>query len=188
MGAAAHRRCRGALRGMKRSERPHHVVVAVLVSLAVITGFVGVFAVWANRQALNTDNWTDTSGKLLENKQIQSAVSAFLVNELFSNVDVAAELRSVLPPQASPLAGAPGAAARGVAQQKLGLTLPPSSGEIEILRSDELDLAQSAAKGVRHLAVVFTVLPLLLFAAAIALAGGWRRVALRTTGWCFVGI
>src|SRR4051812_28566581 len=260
---------------MTRSERPHRIAVAVLVSLAVITGFVGVFAVWVNRQALNTDNWTDTSGKLLENKKIQSTVSAFLVDELFSNVDVAAELRSVLPPQASPLAGpaaaglqelagraapellaspkvqqawrdanraahkqlltilnggsdvvttangvvtlnlhplvdqlasrlgispdavaaaraklqgAPGAAARGVAQQKLGLTLPPSSGEIEILRSDELDLAQSAAKGVRHLAVVFTVLPLLLFAAAIALAGGWRRVALRTTGWCFVGI
>src|SRR4051812_37704756 len=85
--------------------RPHRILVAVLLSLAFITGPVGMCAVWVNRQVLNTDNWTDTSGKLLEDKRIQAAVSAFLVDELFSNVDVAGEIRALLPPQASALAG-----------------------------------------------------------------------------------
>jgi hypothetical protein len=259
---------------MTRSQRPRRVLVAVLLSLAFVTGLVGMFAVWVNRQALNTDNWTDTSSQLLANKNVQTALSAYLVDELFSNVDVAAELQTVLPPQASALAGpaaaglqelagraaprliaspkvqqawrlangtahaqliailddkakaistnngvvtldvhtlvdglaarlglesqvnaaraqlqgAKGAAARGVAQQKLGVTLPPNTGKIEILRSDELALAQDIARAIRHLAVVFTVLPLLLFATAIAVASGWRRVALRSVGWCFLAL
>src|SRR5918995_7083295 len=31
------------------------------------------FAVWANRQALDTDNWVDTSGDLLEDDEIRTA-------------------------------------------------------------------------------------------------------------------
>src|SRR4051794_17222851 len=87
------------------ARRPHRVLVTVLLSLAFVTGLIGMFAVWVNRQALNTDNWTETSGKLLENKQVQTAVSAFLVDELFSNVDVSGEIQKLLPPQAAALAG-----------------------------------------------------------------------------------
>src|SRR3954464_8552035 len=90
---------------MARSARSHRVLVAILISLAVFTGLIGMFAVWVNRQALNTDNWTETSGKLLADKQVQKAVSAYLVDELFTNVDVAAELRKVLPSQAAVVAG-----------------------------------------------------------------------------------
>jgi hypothetical protein len=257
---------------MTRSERPRRVIVAVLTALAVLTLLIGVFTVWINRQVLNTDNWTKTSGDVLENKNVQRVLSAYLVDQIFTNVDVSGALQNVLPPQAAALAGpaaaglqelagraAPkllanptvqdawrvanraahkqllailnddhtavstangvvtlnlhpivdrlaarlgiseeqlaaaraklnGPAARGIAQQKLGVTLPPSSGEIEILRSDELATAQDAAQAVRHLAVLFTALPLLLFALAIGLASGWRRIALRTTGWCFIGV
>jgi hypothetical protein len=56
------------------------------------------------------------------------------------------------------------------------------------MRSADLKSAQSVAKAIRNLAIVFTALPLLLFAIAIGVASGWRRVALRTTGWCFVGL
>src|SRR3954469_15646369 len=241
---------------MPRKERSHRVLVAVLVSVAVFTGLIGMFAVWANRQALNTDNWTETSGRLLEDKHVQAALSTFLVDQIFSNVDVGAEIQKALPPQASALAspvaaglqevagrvapellanprvqalwrssnrlahqqliailngggkalttsggtvtlnlhpivdelasrlgispsavaaarakvqGAAGSGARAVAQQRLGVTLPPASGQIEIMRADNLKTAQDIAKAIRHLAVIFTVLPLLLFAVAIAL-------------------
>jgi hypothetical protein len=56
-----------------------------------------VLAVWANRQALNTDNWTNTSSQLLADKQIQTALAAFTVNELFSSGAVEAQLEARLP-------------------------------------------------------------------------------------------
>ena len=54
----------------------------MLLTLAVITGFVGSLAVWVNRQALNTRNWTNTSGRLLADPQIQRALSDYLVEQL----------------------------------------------------------------------------------------------------------
>ncbi len=44
------------------------------------------------------------------------------------------------------------------------------------------------AKAIRGLAVWLTVLAVLLFVAAVWLAHGWRRVALRSVGWCFVAV
>ena len=88
--------------------------------VATLIGFVGAFAVWINRQALNTDNWTDTSTKLLANKQIDDALGTYLVNQLFTSVDVAGELRSRLPPQVQGLA-APAAAGL----QQLGTRAAP---------------------------------------------------------------
>src|SRR3954469_8302117 len=87
------------------SHRRRRVLVGTLLALAVVTGLVAMFAVWANRQALNTDNWTKTSGDLLANKHVQDAVGAYLVSELFASTDVQAEIQKVLPPQAAALAG-----------------------------------------------------------------------------------
>src|SRR3954447_6876004 len=256
------------------SPRKHRVIVAVVLALALITGFFAMFSVWANRQALNTDNWENTSSQLLANKNIQNAVGAYLVNELFTSVDVPAELQKLLPPQAAPLAGpaagalrqvadraAPrllarprvqdawrtanraahrqllqvinggsdavstqngdvvlnlrplvddlasslgvesqvaaarsklqgkaGAGARATAEQKLGLTLPGSTGRLVIMKSDQLATSQDVAKAIRGLAVVLTGLSLALFALAVFLAGGWRRVALRRVGWSFIAL
>src|SRR3954451_12419951 len=89
--------------------RTHRFLVPTLLVLATLIGFVGAFAVWVNRQALNTDNWATTSGKLLADEKVRTAVSAYMVDELFSSVDVASELKSVLPPRADALA-APAAA------------------------------------------------------------------------------
>jgi hypothetical protein len=80
-------------------------VVGLLLGLAIVIGFFAVMATWLNRQALNTTNWTNTSTKLLEDAKIRTAISDYLVNELFTNVDVAGQLRAVLPPQAQPIAG-----------------------------------------------------------------------------------
>src|SRR5690242_9223368 len=86
-------------------EHRHRVLVGTLFALATIIGVVAVLAVWANRQALNTDNWTTTSSKLLADKRVQTALGAYLVNDLFQSVDVQAALAQKLPPQAQALAG-----------------------------------------------------------------------------------
>src|SRR2546430_14319545 len=84
--------------------RVHRFLVPTLLVLATVIGFAGAFAVWVNRQALNTDNWAHTSGKLLAHEKIQAALGAYLVNQLYANADVAGAIRQKLPPQAQALA------------------------------------------------------------------------------------
>lgn len=89
-----------------RSKRtPFRRTSIALVFLASIIGFFAVFAVWAKRQALETNTWTDTSVQLLADDNVQTALSTFLVDEIYANVDVEAELRKALPARADVLAG-----------------------------------------------------------------------------------
>jgi hypothetical protein len=75
-----------------------------LVVLAAVIGLVAALNVWVKRQALNTDNFTNASSQLLENEQIRGALSVYLVNQLYQNVDVTAALEQRLPPQVKGLA------------------------------------------------------------------------------------
>ena len=254
------------------ARKVHRFLVPGLLVLATVVGIAATFTIWINRQALDTPNWSSTSGKILQDKKVQTALSAYLVHQLFANVDVSAELQTVLPKQLQPLSGpaaaglqqlagqlAPrvlagpvvqkawvqaniaahrellrvlngggpvvstgsgvvtlnlhtlvsqlaatvglssqlaavrsklqgstGATVRSAAQQKLGVTLPPASGQVVILRSGQLKTAQDIANAVKHLAIVLPALAILLFALAVYLARGRRRRTLRTTGWCFV--
>ena len=67
-------------------------VVRGLVILGLILAFLSVFAIWTERQALNTDDWAHTSGRLLKNETIRSTLSDYLVDQLYENVDVSKEL------------------------------------------------------------------------------------------------
>lgn len=244
------------------------------MAVATLVGFCACFSVWINRQALNSDNWTTTSSRILADGRVQSALSIYLVNELYSSVDVPGTIQSALPSQlqglAGPLAagvrqlanqavptllasapvqqawrkanqtafnellqilngnnrvlstsggevalnlhelvtdlatqlgvgdkvaaartklaGGAGLAARGAVEEKLGVTLPANTGRLVIMRSKQLKTAQDIAKAIRGLAVVLPLLTLALFALAIWLAQGWRRIALRTTGACLFGV
>ncbi len=66
--------------------------------------------------------------------------------------------------------------------------LPEGAAHIEILKSDELGAAQDAVQLLRTLAWVLTALALLLYAAAIWSARGWRREMLRAVGFSFIAI
>jgi hypothetical protein len=89
-------------------------IAGALVALGTLIGLLAILAIWVGRQALETDQWTDTSSQLLEDPAVQTAVSGFLVDSLYANVDVEAELREALPPRADALAGpAAGALRRG---------------------------------------------------------------------------
>lgn len=77
----------------------------VLVVLGSILTFLSVFAIWTERQALNTDDWVSTSGRLIQNQTIREAVGNFLVDQLYENVDVEKELQEILPGDTKQLAG-----------------------------------------------------------------------------------
>lgn len=88
-----------------------------MLTAAGILTFVAIFSFWINRQAMNTDNWVNTSGRLLQNEHIQSQLSTFLVTQLYANVNVQAELEKVLPPQAKALAAPAAGGLRQLGQQ-----------------------------------------------------------------------
>jgi hypothetical protein len=223
--------------------RQRRGVVYALIGLASILAFLAVFAIWANRQLLETDTWTDTSTELLEDEEIRGQVADFMVESLYANVDVQAELQQALPPRLQPLAGPAAAGVRELSirlanralerprvqqlwedanralhenlidvvqhggDQDVNLNLgtivsqvgdqvgietagriPPEATEIEVLPNDELSAAQKALKALRGLAIVLTAAALLLFGAAIYLARGWRREAVRAVGFAFIGV
>ena len=76
-----------------------------LVLIASLLAFPALLAVWVNRQALNTDNWTTTSSEMLESPAVRSQLAAYLTDQLYANVDVEAQIREALPPRLQPLAG-----------------------------------------------------------------------------------
>ena len=75
-----------------------------LVILGSVLAFLSVFAIWTERQALNTDDWVETSGRLIQNETIRAALGDYLVDQLYENVDVEAELEESCPatPRTSP--------------------------------------------------------------------------------------
>jgi hypothetical protein len=83
----------------------HRKTSLALTVLATLLAVVAIFSIWANRQALNTDNWVSTSDHILQDKKVDERLSAYLADQLFADVDVQAELAKELPPQLHALAG-----------------------------------------------------------------------------------
>jgi hypothetical protein len=221
----------------------------VLIVLATVIGVLSVFALWAKRQLLETETWTTTSEELIQNAEIQDALSTFIVTTIFDNVDVEATLAERLPPQVAPLAGPAAGALRGAADdialkaleqpkvqalwveaneaaqsklialiedegefvattggvvtldlrsllesvtEQLGIgaklveRLPPETTSIEVMESSELEAAQKGVNLLQTGAYVLTALTLLLYAAAVWLAGDRRRTMLRAVGFSFI--
>jgi hypothetical protein len=245
-----------------KSTPRHRTVVAILLGMALTTGLVSMFAVWTDRQALNAEAGTEVSSNLLANEKVRTSIGTYLIDELFSSVDVAAQIRPALPPQAQGLAGPAAAGLRRLADdragtflgrprvqeawekanlvartqllrllngdstgavsagnnavtldlrvlveqmaaevglgdqlagaqsqaQQRGLTLPPDAGQLVLVRSDQIGLAQDVAALIKDLALWLTIFTFALFALAVYLAVGWRRVALRRVGWCLIGL
>jgi len=95
--------------------RARRRTVKGLVVLGSVLALLSVFAIWTERQALNTDDWVDTSGRLIQNEEIRAAVGDFLVEQLYDNVDVEEELEGILPGDLKDLAGPASGGLRQVA-------------------------------------------------------------------------
>ena len=226
------------------------IVVWTLIVLASLIAIGSVLTTWVDRQMLDTESWSKASADLIEDPQVRDAVSVYIVDQLYTNVDVAGALEERLPPDLKSLAGTIAGAARQpatdavkrlleaprvqqlfinastTAQEKLtnvledktgaGITtgngvvtldlgelvtslgeelglsastldrIPPDAGELEIMRSDQLDAAQAGVRSVQVLSTWLLVLVLVLYALAIFLARGARRETLRNIGCAFV--
>lgn len=220
-------------------------VVKALVVFGSVLAFFSIFAIWVERQALDTDDWVATSDRLIQNAEIRGAVADYLVDQLYENVDVEREVEDILPKDIKELAGPAAGGLRQVAGEgaervletstaqslwkdanrsaheqliavledkgeafsteegtvslnlgamltnlaeqigfgeSLAQRLPPDAGQIEILRSDELRTAQNIALAVKGLALVFSILTFIVFAAAIYLARESRWVTVLFSG------
>jgi hypothetical protein len=103
--------------------------VRVLVVLGSVLAFLSVFAIWTERQALNTDDWVDTSGRLIQNETIRQAVGDYLVDQLYENVDVEQELSQRLPGDLKDLAGPVSGGLRQVAGDGADRVLQTSTAQ-----------------------------------------------------------
>src|SRR6202000_192033 len=91
--------------------------VAVLLVLGTIFTLLAMFSIWANRQALNTDNWVSTSSRILANKQVEERLSNYLAEQLAANEPVKTKLEEELPPRLQAPAGAVATGLRSLAPQ-----------------------------------------------------------------------
>lgn len=97
-------------------------VTALLVIGTLLTTAFG-FALWAKRQALDTENWVDTSSALLEDDEIRTAVGLFIIDRLYQSEEVEARIAAVLPPRLVQLAKPAAAGLKEVAQRNAGRIL-----------------------------------------------------------------
>jgi hypothetical protein len=230
--------------------RGRRITVWVLLVVATIIAVVSILTVYVNRQLLDNKSWTNASAKVIADPEVQNALSIYLTNQLYQNVDVTTAIEDRLPtnlkPLASPLAGlikertpqiVSEVLARPrvqslfvnvsqIAHQKLvnvlenktgyGIStgngvvtlnlsqlltevgnevgvpqaalsrLPADAGQITLLKSDQLSAAQKGVNAIRILSVWLLVLVFVLYAIAIAISPGSRRVVLRRVGWSLI--
>jgi hypothetical protein len=74
-----------------------------LIVLGSLLAFLSVFAIWSERQALDTNEWVNTSGHLIRNQTIRAALGEYMVEQLYENVDVEKKFEEILPKQAKEL-------------------------------------------------------------------------------------
>ena len=227
------------------SARRRTILVWVLLVLGTLVVLVGSLTVWVKRQALDTDSWVNTSSRLLEDDDVRGALSIYIVDELYANLDPQETLEDQLPENLQGLAGPIAGALRqpavegvdrflqrprvqdlweranraaheallrvledetraGVSTaggvvtldlrtllisigeelgfgEQLDSRLPETAGQITILRSDQLDAAQTGVKILKVLSWLIIFIAIALFAGAVWLARR-RRGTLRNVG------
>ena len=230
--------------------RERSVLIWALIVLAALIGFLSALTTWVNRQALDTQSWTKASAQLINDPQVRSALSVYIVNQVYENVDVSGQIAKNLPTKYEALGSPIAAALRSPAEQgvdqllgqprvvtlwenanqvaheqlvailenktrpgvstangtvtvdlrtvvidlakqfgfsgNLLSNIPADAGQITVLHSNQLSVAQDTVKAIRVLSVWLVVLVLLLWALALYLARGARQATLRDIGWSIV--
>ena len=73
----------------------------VLIAAATLLAFASALTVWVHRQALDTNAVTKASTQMLQNDQVRGALSTYLVDQLYNNVNVSQTLSAKPPTQPS---------------------------------------------------------------------------------------
>src|SRR5262245_36549837 len=103
--------------GTGLSTRARRIWVRAILALATLLAVLAIFAIWADRQLLNPTHWANTSTELLQKPTIRTALSSYLIDQLYANVDVSGEIKSGLPTRLAPLAGPISGALHTVAEE-----------------------------------------------------------------------
>ena len=85
-------------------------VVWLLIIVSTLVLLISAVTIWVKREVLDTNNFTASTTELMRDPKVQSALAAFLVDQIYQNVDVKADLEKQLPKNLKGLAG-PAAAA-----------------------------------------------------------------------------
>jgi len=90
--------------------RRRRVGIWTLIVLATVIALVSTLTLWVKRGVLDNHGWNTATKQVIEDPTLKAALSTYLVNQLYQNVDVSAALEQRLPknlkPLAAPLAGA----------------------------------------------------------------------------------
>jgi len=87
-------------------------------SMIVVASVLLVFSItanWVQRAMLDTDEVANTSDEILSDQDVQEALSIYLVDQLYANVDVQGEIEEKLPNNAKALSAPVAAATRQLA-------------------------------------------------------------------------
>jgi hypothetical protein len=106
-----------------RLSRWRRAVIWILIFVASLIAVIGISTLWVKRQVLDNNSWRDASANVIADEDVRNALSIFIVNQLYDNVDVAAAIENRLPEGAksiaSTLAGALRQPATNVVNQLL---------------------------------------------------------------------
>jgi hypothetical protein len=100
--------------------RGRSIGVGALLVVATIFLILGMTAVWIQRQVLDREEWVKTSVDLLEDQHVREALGLYLIDQVYENVDVSAELEKRLPERLQPLAEPAAGALRRAAEENAG--------------------------------------------------------------------
>jgi hypothetical protein len=98
-----------------QAKHRHRGLVWALVAFASLVLLVSMIANWVQTEVLDSNQFSDNTEQILQNKDVQEQLSIFAVDQLYANVDVQAQIEQKLPSPVQPLAAPITAATRQLA-------------------------------------------------------------------------
>ena len=86
-----------------QAKRTHRGWVWTLIVVAAVLATLSIAANWLQTQLLDDQQWHDNTQQIVEDQDVQDALSQYLVTQLFASVDVSQQLETTLPPPVNKL-------------------------------------------------------------------------------------
>jgi hypothetical protein len=126
------------------ASRLRRALPTMCIVLATVLGVLAALTTWVRAQALDTDEWVERSTALLEDPAVTDALAVFVVDEIYTALDVEGEFATLLPEDFERLAGPLSAALRG----------PATEAAERLVESDRFRATWSTANRVAHQSIV----------------------------------